>query len=224
MGLSARKRACRLLGLARSSAYYQNAPSAVGLAIDGRSPVYLRSDNGPEVVARVLRQWVEKAGIQACYIEPRAPWENGHVGSFHENELFCIYTIYENGNNNSNDAGFILKSAGSGYQWEHVIANVSNNNQVHFIKQEQGRVAVWGFIRVPYAAILFTAPEKSDGLHDLFLMYEYEGGLVTQKLDSIAADVQGAGIGGLMKIDGKNFQIYYSEENQILTFGSVKHY
>jgi putative transposase len=49
----------------------------------GRGPEYLRSNNGPEFVARVVRRWVEKAGIQACYIEPGAPWENGHVESFH---------------------------------------------------------------------------------------------------------------------------------------------
>jgi transposase InsO family protein len=49
----------------------------------GRGPGYLRSNNGPEFVARVVRRWVEKAGIQACYIEPGAPWENGHVESFH---------------------------------------------------------------------------------------------------------------------------------------------
>ncbi len=209
MGLSGRKRACRVLGLARSSAYYQREPSAVGLALDGlveevsrewpclgykkvtfilrnehgqvvnpkrvarvrrqrglmasrkggkrrrvvpkqeqrrsasranevwsydfisdatadgrsvrilsvideytrecivlrgarsfparkvvevleevvectgRSPEYLRSDNGPEFVAQVVRQWLEKAGIEACYIEPGAPWENGHAESFH---------------------------------------------------------------------------------------------------------------------------------------------
>jgi hypothetical protein len=35
MGLSGRKRACRVLGLARSSAYYQRELSAVGLALDG---------------------------------------------------------------------------------------------------------------------------------------------------------------------------------------------
>jgi transposase InsO family protein len=49
----------------------------------GRSPENLRSDNGPEFVARVVRRWVANEGIRACYIEPGAPWENGHVESFH---------------------------------------------------------------------------------------------------------------------------------------------
>jgi putative transposase len=49
----------------------------------GRSPENLRSDNGPEFVARMVQKWLEKSGIRACYIEPGAPWENGHVESFH---------------------------------------------------------------------------------------------------------------------------------------------
>ena len=49
----------------------------------GRSPENLRSDNGPEFVARMVQRWVEKSGIRACYINPGAPWENGHVESFH---------------------------------------------------------------------------------------------------------------------------------------------
>jgi len=53
------------------------------MACTGRSPENLRSDNGPEFVARLVREWVDKAGIRACYIEPGAPWENGYVESFH---------------------------------------------------------------------------------------------------------------------------------------------
>ncbi len=49
----------------------------------GRCPENLRSDNGPEFVARSVQKWVKNAGIRACYIEPGAPWENGHVESFH---------------------------------------------------------------------------------------------------------------------------------------------
>jgi transposase InsO family protein len=26
---------------------------------------------------------LENAGIEACYIEPGAPWKNGHAESFH---------------------------------------------------------------------------------------------------------------------------------------------
>ena len=45
-------------------------------------PAYVRSDNGPEFVARAVRAWIEAVGAQTAYIEPGSPWENGYVESF----------------------------------------------------------------------------------------------------------------------------------------------
>ena len=50
-------------------------------AVRGR-PVHLRSDNGPEFVARVVRRWLNQAGVQTLYIAKGSPWENGYVESF----------------------------------------------------------------------------------------------------------------------------------------------
>lgn len=46
------------------------------------TPEYLRSDNGPEFVAKRLRQWLQNAGVITTYIEPGSPWENGFCESF----------------------------------------------------------------------------------------------------------------------------------------------
>jgi transposase InsO family protein len=46
------------------------------------TPGYIRSDNGPEFVARALRDWIAKVGPQTAYIEPGSPWENGYCESF----------------------------------------------------------------------------------------------------------------------------------------------
>lgn len=46
------------------------------------APTYLRSDNGPEFVAKKVKDWLAEAGIQTAYIEPGCPWENAHVESF----------------------------------------------------------------------------------------------------------------------------------------------
>ena len=46
------------------------------------APKFIRSDNGPEFVARTLRQWLESSGVGTLYIEPGAPWENGFNESF----------------------------------------------------------------------------------------------------------------------------------------------
>jgi transposase InsO family protein len=46
------------------------------------APRFLRSDNGPEFIARALREWLELSGVGTLYIEPGAPWENGFNESF----------------------------------------------------------------------------------------------------------------------------------------------
>lgn len=45
-------------------------------------PKHLRSDNGPEFIAKALRGYLERAGVSTLYIEPGAPWQNGYAESF----------------------------------------------------------------------------------------------------------------------------------------------
>jgi transposase InsO family protein len=52
------------------------------LFIQRGSPKFIRSDNGPEFVAELLRQWLKDLGVQTAYIEPGSPWENGYIESF----------------------------------------------------------------------------------------------------------------------------------------------
>ena len=49
------------------------------------TPGYIRSDNGPEFVAKALRHWIAQVGSQTAYIEPGSPWENGYCESFNSN-------------------------------------------------------------------------------------------------------------------------------------------
>lgn len=46
-------------------------------------PTYLRSDNGPEFIAKGLQEWLGKVGVGTAYIEPGSPWQNGFAESFH---------------------------------------------------------------------------------------------------------------------------------------------
>lgn len=48
----------------------------------GAGPENLRSDNGPELTARVLREWCEAASTATAYIEPGSPWQNPWIESF----------------------------------------------------------------------------------------------------------------------------------------------
>ena len=45
-------------------------------------PEHLRSDNGPEFIAKKLRNWLRAVGAAPLYIEPGSPWENGYCESF----------------------------------------------------------------------------------------------------------------------------------------------
>ena len=46
------------------------------------APRHIRSDNGPELVSKVVRSWCAHAGTGTLFIEPGAPWQNGIVESF----------------------------------------------------------------------------------------------------------------------------------------------
>jgi putative transposase len=45
-------------------------------------PGHIRSDNGPEFVAKALQEWIGAVGAKTAYIAPGSPWENGYVESF----------------------------------------------------------------------------------------------------------------------------------------------
>lgn len=64
-------------------------------------PEHVRSDNGAEFTAGVVREWLGKVGVKTLSIEPGSPWENGYVESFNgklRDELLngeIFYTIQE---------------------------------------------------------------------------------------------------------------------------------
>ena len=45
-------------------------------------PGHVRSDNGPEFIAKAVRGWIAAVGAKTAYIEPGSPWENGYCESF----------------------------------------------------------------------------------------------------------------------------------------------
>jgi putative transposase len=64
-------------------------------------PGHIRSDNGPEFVAKAVREWITAVGAKTAYIEPGSPWENGYCESFNSklrDELLkgeIFYTLKE---------------------------------------------------------------------------------------------------------------------------------
>ncbi len=45
-------------------------------------PQFLRSDNGSEFIAEVIKEFVTENNIKAAYIKPGSPWQNGKGESF----------------------------------------------------------------------------------------------------------------------------------------------
>jgi putative transposase len=71
------------------------------LFVTHRVPAHLRSDNGPEFTAALVRHWLAALNVETLFIEPGSPWENGYVESFNgklrdellDREIF--YTLTE---------------------------------------------------------------------------------------------------------------------------------
>jgi putative transposase len=45
-------------------------------------PEHIRSDNGPEFIAEVVKGWLSRRGTKTLYIEPGSPWENAYSETF----------------------------------------------------------------------------------------------------------------------------------------------
>jgi putative transposase len=52
------------------------------------APGYIRSDNGPESIAKAVREWITEQGFQTLYIEPGSPRQNAYSESFNSRLRF----------------------------------------------------------------------------------------------------------------------------------------
>ena len=94
-------RECLAILVARRLRAADVLETLAGLFLTQGVPVHLRSDNGPEFTATLVRGWLETLGVQPLFIEPGSPWENGYVESFNgklrdellDREIF--YTLTE---------------------------------------------------------------------------------------------------------------------------------
>jgi len=68
-----------------------------GLFVAHGTPEHIRSDNGPEFIAKDLRAWLDRSGVGPLYIEPGSPWENGYAESFHSKlrDEFLACEVFE---------------------------------------------------------------------------------------------------------------------------------
>jgi len=75
-------RECLAIHVARTMTAFEVIEQLAGLFLSRGIPEHLRSDNGSEFTAKVIRGWLKRLGVKTLYIEPGSPWENGYIESF----------------------------------------------------------------------------------------------------------------------------------------------
>jgi len=67
------------------------------LFVERGVPDHMRSDNGSEFTALIVREWLGRVGAKTLFIEPGSPWENGYNESFNgklRDELLNMEIFY----------------------------------------------------------------------------------------------------------------------------------
>lgn len=75
-------RECLMIDVSRSITSRRVGQALDGLFAEHGPPANLRSDNGPEFIAKALKNYLGDRDVDTRYIEPGAPWQNGDVESF----------------------------------------------------------------------------------------------------------------------------------------------
>ena len=94
-------RECLALPVARRLHSEDVLAALAELFVTRGPPAHIRSNNGPETIAKAVQQWLAKISAKTLYITPASPWENGHCESFNgsmRDELLngdIFYTLAE---------------------------------------------------------------------------------------------------------------------------------
>jgi putative transposase len=75
-------RECLHLKVERSTTAEDVVAMLEGLFRQSREPALIRSDNGPEVIALAIKQWLKVSGVRTLYIDPKSPWQNAYSETF----------------------------------------------------------------------------------------------------------------------------------------------
>jgi putative transposase len=75
-------RECLAIRVARRINSFGVIETMADVMLERGVPEHIRSDNGAEMTAKIVRGWFAKLGATTLYIEPGSPWENGYCESF----------------------------------------------------------------------------------------------------------------------------------------------
>ena len=75
-------RECLSIRVERGLTSYDVVDLLATLFVERGAPDFIRSDNGSEFTAHIVREWLGRLGVKTLYIELGSPWENGYIESF----------------------------------------------------------------------------------------------------------------------------------------------
>ena len=75
-------RECLSIEVERSITAEDVVSTLASLFCQRGEPAFIRSDNGPEFIAKAIRRWLEVSGVGTLYIEPGSAWENAYSETF----------------------------------------------------------------------------------------------------------------------------------------------
>jgi putative transposase len=75
-------RECLAIKVARRINSFGVIETMADVMLERGVPEHIRSDNGAEMTARIVHNWLAGLGAKTLYIEPGSPWENGYCESF----------------------------------------------------------------------------------------------------------------------------------------------
>jgi len=75
-------RECLSIEVERSITAEEVVKTLAALFTRRGEPSFIRSDNGPEFIAKAVKRWLEVSGVKTLYITPGSPWENAYSETF----------------------------------------------------------------------------------------------------------------------------------------------
>jgi putative transposase len=93
-------------------------------------PQFLRSDNGPEFIAKALRKWLKENGSQTIYIDPGSPWQNAYGESFNgklRDECLNMNVFHTRA-----EARFLIEKYRHFYNWERPHSSLQYLTPIEF--------------------------------------------------------------------------------------------
>jgi putative transposase len=103
--------------------------------------IKIRTDNGPQFIAKLLAEAIKKEGLEHEFIRPGTPQQNGHIEAFHSTvtRLLCNRNIFED----LNHANEVFKEFFLAYNKTRVMKSLLHYSPVQFLNVwESGNVGI----------------------------------------------------------------------------------